>query len=104
VCFIVDGRLEVIKESMEGKENTLATLKTGQAIEEMALIDGLPCSTTVRACTQSALAVLSNEGFDALLEQSPMTGIKILQHLARGLSPNLRRTSNKLTDSMEIDC
>jgi len=34
------------------------SLEEVSALDEMALVDGLPRSATVRACTQSALAVL----------------------------------------------
>ena len=103
VCFIVDGELEVLKESIDGKVNSLATLNNGQAFGEMALVDGLPRSATIRAISQSTLRVLSRKDFDALLNQAPQIGIKILKHLARGLSLNLRKTSKKLADCMEID-
>lgn len=103
VCFIVDGELEVLKESTDGKVSSLATLNNGQAFGEMALVDGLPRSATVRATRQSTLRVLSRKEFDALLNDSPQIGIKILKHLAHGLSLNLRKTSIKLVDCMELD-
>ncbi len=103
VCFIVDGELEVLKESTDGKVNSLATLNNGQAFGEMALVDGLPRSATIRATRKSTLRVLSRKEFDALLNDYPQIGIKILKHLAHGLSLNLRKTSKKLADCMELD-
>ncbi len=104
VCFVIDVELEVLKKPISGGENLLATLAKGDAIGEMALVDHMPRSATVRATTPATLTVLSKVEFEALLEKAPATGIRILQHIAHGLSVNLRRTSNRLTDCMELDC
>ena len=51
VYFVIDGELEVIKESaVKGKERVvISTLSKGQSIGEMSVIDKTPRSATVRA-------------------------------------------------------
>jgi CRP-like cAMP-binding protein len=103
VCFVVDGELEVLKKSPNGESAMITRLGKGQAIGEMALIDELPRSATVKARRPSSLTVLSRKEFEALTAQSPEIAIKILKYLARSLSLSLRKTSNRLTDSLDVD-
>lgn len=103
VCFVVDGELEVSKKGVNGESSMLTKLAKGQTIGEMALIDKLPRSATVTACSPSSLTVLSRRDFEELAVQSPEIAIKILKYLARRLSLNLRRTSNQVSDRLETD-
>ena len=101
VCFVLDGELDVIKKSMNGTPTVIAKHGKGESIGEMALIDELPRSATLKARTPLSLTTLSRTEFDTLLEQSPQIGIKILKYLARHLSLSLRKTSNRLSDGLE---
>ena len=103
VCFVVNGELEVLKESPDGELSPITRLGKGQAIGEMALVDKLPRSATVKARSPSSLTVLSQRGFEELAAQSPEIAIKILKYLARSLSLNLRRTSNRISDHLDTD-
>ncbi|MBW1814901.1 MAG: cyclic nucleotide-binding domain-containing protein, partial [Deltaproteobacteria bacterium] len=42
ICFIVDGRFEVIKKTIFKKNITIGTLSRGQSFGEMAIIEILP--------------------------------------------------------------
>jgi CRP/FNR family cyclic AMP-dependent transcriptional regulator len=103
VHFIVDGELEVLKESVSGEKIgidrvVIATLSKGSSIGEMSLIENSPRSATVRVRTKVILVTLSQKGFSLILDQYPKIGIKILIGLAQLLSRNLRRTSGRLAD------
>lgn len=100
MCFVVEGELDVIKRVGADKQATLVTLGKGQSVGEMAMIDGLIRSATVRAKTDSLIVVMKRGDFDTLLEKYPRIGVKILRGLARMLSMNLRKTSNDLTKLM----
>ena len=100
VCFVVDGSLDVLKKSEDGKEIVLTTLSKGRSIGEMAVIDELPRSATVRARTKATLLTLSREKFAFILEEHTGTAIKILKGITRLLSLNLRKTSTRLVDYM----
>jgi CRP/FNR family cyclic AMP-dependent transcriptional regulator len=103
VCFVLDGELEVLKKSYSGDSTVITRLGKGQTLGEMALVDELPRSATVRARSPSSLTVLSRKDFEELAVQSPEIAIKILKYLARSLSLSLRKTSNRLSDSLEAD-
>ena len=97
ICFIVEGSLEVAKKSVSGGEVLLATLRRGQSIGEMSVIDDHPRSATVSAREKTTLYILSKSAFDLILEKHSKIGVKLLKGIARLLSYNLRKTSNRLT-------
>jgi len=100
VCYVVEGTLDVLKESVSGKEVTIATIPRKRSIGEMSIIDNTPRSATVRAKSDVALVSLTQQGFNEMLEQHPQIGISVLKGLARLLSMNLRKTSSRLADYM----
>jgi len=100
VCFILDGSLDVLKKSETGESIVISTLSRGRSIGEMAVIDELPRSATVKACTKSILITLSRDNFNYILEEHSTIGVKILKGISRLLSMNLRKTSSRLVDYM----
>jgi len=99
VCFIVEGELQVLKESPKTGQNTLiATLPKNRSIGEMSVIDNTHRSATVRAAAKSRIVALTKKGFDLILEEYPKIGVKILKQIARLMSMNLRKTSSELAD------
>ena len=100
VCFIVDGALDVLKQSETGSFVAIATLLRGRSIGEMSVIDDFPRSASVRARTKAKLVILTREGFESILQEHPKIGIKILKGISRLLSQNLRKTSTRLVDYM----
>ena len=68
VCFVVEGTLDVIKQSLTGESVIITALHRGRSIGEMSIIDDFPRSATVKARTQVKLVILTREGFDLLLE------------------------------------
>ena len=100
VCFVVEGSLDVLKKSEVGEDIVISTLSKGRSIGEMAVIDDLPRSATVKARTKATLLTLSRENFDYVLAEHSAIGVKILKGIARLLSLNLRKTSSRLADYM----
>jgi CRP/FNR family cyclic AMP-dependent transcriptional regulator len=100
VCFVVDGTLDVLKRSETGESIVISTLSRGRSVGEMAIIDELPRSATVKARTKSTLITLSQENFNYILAEHSTIGVKILKGIARLLSMNLRKTSSRLADYM----
>ena len=105
VYFVVGGELEVIKETVVGREVgidqvTIATLSKGRSIGEMSVIDNTPRSATVRSLTKSILIALTLDGFNHICNEHPKVGIEILKGISRLLSMNMRKTSSRLADYM----
>lgn len=99
-CFLADGVLEVFKSNEKGENVLLTTLKRGNSLGEMAVIENSPRSATVIARTEATLVTLTNKAFNDILKTHPLMGIKILKGIARLLSQNLRYTSATLADNL----
>lgn len=100
VCFLIIGTLEVIKHTSSDKEVVIHTLTQGDSIGEMALIDNLTRSASVKASEHSGFMVLTRRGFEMIVRLHPEIGIKMLKGLASSLSMNLRKTSERLAEFM----
>ena len=105
VYFIVDGQIDVLKESVSGTKIgidkvLITTLTRGRSIGEMSIIDKIPRSATVKARTTSKLITLSLSDFDLICEDHPKIGLKIIKEISRLLSMNMRKTSSRLADYM----
>jgi len=100
VCFVVDGTLEVIKQSVTGESVVITELSRGRSIGEMSVIGDFHRSATVKACTQAKLVTLTQKDFESILQGYPKLGIKMLKRISRLLSLNLRDTSGRLVDYM----
>ena len=101
LCFVTAGQLDVSKK-IEDSEVNIATIEEGGTMGEMALIDGLTRSATVRAKVASTILLLRREEFDQILEKHPEIGIKILKGIARVMSLNLRKASAQITAYMTM--
>jgi CRP/FNR family transcriptional regulator, cyclic AMP receptor protein len=103
VCFVVKGRLDVYKKaSTPGKQVKIASVTKKRSIGEMAVIDEYTRSATVRACSDACIVSLTKSGFDALLQENPKIGAAILKKIATLVSMNLRSTSSRLADYINI--
>lgn len=105
VYFIVDGQIDVLKESVSGTQIgidkvLITTLTRGRSIGEMSIIDKIPRSATVKVRTKSKLLTLTLSDFDLICDTNPKIGLKIIKEISRLLSMNMRKTSSRLADYM----
>lgn len=100
VCFVVEGEINIIKESEEGSSVVLSTISKGLSIGEMSCIDNAPRSASTKARTNATLVILTQNGFDKIVENHPRIGVKVLKKIARLLSFNLRKTSGQFADNL----
>jgi CRP-like cAMP-binding protein len=96
ICFIIEGELEVLKDTADGESIPIATLVAGHSVGEMSIIDGLTCSATVISRTPARVLALTREDFDLLVDEEPRLGTEIFRGISRLLSMSLRKTSADL--------
>jgi len=91
--LILQGLLEVIKEvpTNDGvRSERIALLERGETFGEMAIIDSMPRSATVRAMTDSFTLQFNQDIFNKLGDEDPKTYSRIIQNLAKQVSYKLR--------------
>lgn len=93
LCMIVDGVLEVVKDTDKGQSRKISMLRAGKTVGEMSVIDGMKPSATVVAVEDSVLLVLSRKDLAAIIKANPNLAVKILVNIARIMSDRLRKTS-----------
>lgn len=103
MAFLLIGELSVIKYSPAGTEVKVGEIRAGESTGEMALLDSLTRSATIKAASLSALVTLSRGDFERILADYPRIGVEMLRGLAIILSLNLRRTSEQLTRAVNAE-
>ncbi|MBX3250690.1 MAG: cyclic nucleotide-binding domain-containing protein [Myxococcales bacterium] len=81
---IVEGEVEVLRDGAR-----VALLPAGAHFGEMALLNQRPRSATVRASTDCRLLHLPRDAFYAVVQRSPVVGVKFLWRLAQTLGVRL---------------
>lgn len=90
--LILDGEVEILRESLDGEVKLLDVLRRDSYFGEMGVIDDQPRSATARARGPVACMSVSREEFMDMLLSNPQETIELL----KVLFDRLRRTSAKL--------
>jgi CRP/FNR family cyclic AMP-dependent transcriptional regulator len=88
-CYRLEqGLLKVLITSLQGEERILTMLGPGTIVGELAMIDGLPRSSSIFAVRDCELRFISREEFGECTKQHP----EIYWNLASVLAARLRET------------
>jgi CRP-like cAMP-binding protein len=91
ILYLVrQGRVEILKTMPDGSEQVLASLRPGQFLGEMTLIEDQPRSATARVAEESVLLVMTKKSFQAMLEKYPKMSVKILLEFLKTANQRLR--------------
>jgi CRP/FNR family cyclic AMP-dependent transcriptional regulator len=97
--FIVQaGEVIVTKQTRRG-EMELATLRKGDFVGEMSLLESLPRSATAKARGETRLLAIHPGGFLLKIRRDPTFAFEMLQNLSK----RIRVTNDKLTDLLNQD-
>jgi signal transduction histidine kinase len=83
--IILQGQVEVTKQMDDQTERVLRQHGPGEFFGEMALIETLPRTATVRTLTSSTLLVISKDDFDTVLSQHPEMALTVMRKLTQRL-------------------
>jgi CRP/FNR family transcriptional regulator, cyclic AMP receptor protein len=88
-CYRLEqGLLKVVITSPQGDERILAMLGPGAIVGELAMIDGLPRSSSIFAVRDCELSFISREAFEQCTKEHP----EVYRYLANVLASRLRGT------------
>lgn len=102
-CRILEGRVEVVKESL-GEPFVLGELGAGDYVGEMGVIEDKPRSATVRALCEVLVEVVPGDGFLPAIANDPQAAHQLLSRLSekvRALSEEVVRLRHGLDDAPE---
>ena len=99
--IIVEGEVEVTKQVEGQAERVLRRHGPGDFFGEMALIETLPRTATVRTVTPSTLLELSKDDFDAVLSQQPAMALSVMRTLTHRLRQADQRAIAELSQKNE---
>jgi len=96
--IIVDGEVNIFKETAYNEHVKIAEISKGDSIGEMGVIDGEPLSASAVTSQDTIVLVMTPVDFNNLMEKNSNLGVKILLHLSRIISLRLRHTTRRLAD------
>lgn len=96
--IVQSGQVAIVRHA-GSREMLLATLKKGDFVGEMALLESLPRSATARAVGKTRLLVLQPGGFLLKIRRDPTLAFEMLQRLSR----RIRVTNDRLFEAIERD-
>ncbi|NOZ85606.1 MAG: Stp1/IreP family PP2C-type Ser/Thr phosphatase [Deltaproteobacteria bacterium] len=89
---ILNGQVEVSKEGV-----TLTHLSDGDHVGELALIERVPRTATVKAVMDTKVLAIHRADFYDLIRKEPILAVKLLWIFLKELSSRLRQTNEELT-------
>ena len=99
MCVLIEGEVSVLKRDSNNEEVSVAIVRNGYTLGEMALLENAPRSATVRATRNTRLLVLSRGSFEKMCEKRPALALKFIRHVSRMISQRLRRMSGALVEA-----
>ncbi|HVZ79276.1 MAG TPA: cyclic nucleotide-binding domain-containing protein [bacterium] len=90
------GTVNITKKGKGNEEIVLASLKEGEFLGEMSLIDNRPRTATARVAEDSSLLVMTKKAFTTLLEKHPDIALKILLVFLRTANERLRKANESI--------
>lgn len=101
VCWVATGKIAIVKEDSRRRKSVLAAVGPGQAFGELSLVDHEPRSATAIAVEDSTILVLTQAGFERLVDDAPRLAVMLLLKIARLVSQRLRKTSGALVEHLK---
>ncbi len=90
------GRVEIVKTGKDGREIVLATLKEGEFLGEMSLVDNLPRAATARTAGEATCLAMTRKSFQQLVEKHPAIAVKLLMMFLRTANDRLRKANESI--------
>ncbi len=94
VLYLVkSGSVQILKKLDNHQETALATLKAGEFLGEMSLIDNRPRTATARVAEESVLLVMTKKAFNAMMEKHPSVALKVLLVFLKVANERVRKAN-----------
>jgi CRP/FNR family cyclic AMP-dependent transcriptional regulator len=96
-AFILDGKIAVKKTTDFGGRNVIVGIYTaGSVVGELCLLTDKPRTVSANVLEQVDMVVLHNHKFEALIEQHPLLGLRLLKHIFLSISKRLTKSYERI--------
>ena len=99
--LLASGRVQILKHIMEGHDELLPIVFSGDIFGEMTFLDGTPRSSSAMALDSCELYTISRTRFDRLMLDRPEMAHKIFQQMSCILTARLRTTNDRVKDCIQ---
>lgn len=96
MCILHSGSVTVQKTNGDGQPIIIATLRSGRAFGEMAVLDGERRSASCVAASDCQLLTLGKDSLEKMLNDAPKIAARIIRAIAIALSRRLRMADGQL--------
>ena len=83
VYFVVSGAVKVFKTSIEGKEQILCLLRTGESFNDVPILDGGPNVASAMAITPVVLYGMTRTDIEELLRENSRVALNVIRVLSK---------------------
>jgi CRP/FNR family cyclic AMP-dependent transcriptional regulator len=101
MCIVIEGRVDIFKESDTRENKRITTIRPGKTMGEMSILDELPYSASTIATEDTKIVMITKRNFDNMTEKFPELGLRVMRKIAKLLSLRLRQTTGILLDYLE---
>jgi CRP-like cAMP-binding protein len=95
---LASGRLEVYRAGEGGSDTSLQTVEPGQILGELAFLEGLKRTASVRAKEESCVISLRRESIESLIESHPWVVYKVMRAVVRSAHGTVRSLDTAYAD------
>ena len=83
IYFVVSGAVKSFKTSIEGKEQTLCLLRSGESFNDVPILDGGPNVASAVAMTPVLLYGMTRTDMEELLQENPAVAMNVIRVLSK---------------------
>lgn len=95
-CYVIrSGEVRVTRQHSDGRAIALATLREGEIVGELAMLDGEVRSASIEALTEIELLALSATDMRGLLQRNPAMTAKLVVALTRRVRETNERVASQ---------
>ncbi len=99
LLYIVSGKMEIKKESIDGRQAVISQFGKGSIVGELALLENESRrSASANAVEDCEILSLPRKNFDEILKTNPNIGIVVLRGIGCTLANRLRNITGRFAD------
>ena len=95
---LLDGKLEVVKQTGAGETASLAVLRDGELAGELSFVDGETHTVGLRALCDCGVMSLKRSDFEELIKKDPELVYKVMRAVARSAHRIVHRMNHEFIE------